>query len=412
MGEVSNHLYRSEIVKQINLSLEDKPKSQLSAPVLLSEAENFTNLSNFGRANFLESFEVFLKSLEAEADLNSFGREYARAGTMRSLTNRLWTADCFRAHPEIASRKIKAPVIIVGHHRSGTTRLHRMLSADRRFRHMQTWEGLNPAPRLNSPDLGREERYREIDESLKSLDALFPGFGNAHPMGTELAEEEMLLQRHSFGSAALFFAYNNPSYYDWFKSFDKSDNYAEIADHLRLLSWSANDPEDKRWVLKNPTHMMDLDHLMATFPDAKLVFLHRDPVKTAGSLMSMRWLFAVQMTDQPLRAALRDMTLDLCETMARRCMDMRERLVPEGQFIDVGFDEMNRDWRAVMRRIYGFADMDFTPDAEAAMAMWLADSEAENRHGGHHYCLEDFGTSAGEINERMKFYRDWMSIPT
>jgi hypothetical protein len=157
--------------------------------------------------------------------------------------------------------------------------------------------------------------------------------------------------------------------------------------------------------------MIDLDHLMATFPDAKLVFLHRDPVKTAGSLMSMRWLFAVQLTDQPLRAAIRDMSLDLCETMARRCMAMRDRLVPRDQFIDVGFDDMNRDWRGVVRRISQFSDMDFTQDAERDMAAWLADSDAENRHGGHRYRLEDFGTSPGEVAERMAFYRDWMPVP-
>jgi hypothetical protein len=411
MDSVLNNHYRSEIVKQINASFEGKQQPELSGPFLLDEAKKATGLTDFGRSGFLESYQVFLKSLEEEADLNAFGREYTRGGTLQSLTNRLWTADCFRAHPEIAARKIKSPLIIVGHHRSGTTRLHRMISTDRRLRHLQTWESLNPAPRLGQPDLGKAERYREIDEGIQGLDALFPGFGNAHPMSAGWAEEEMLLQRHSFGSAALFFAFNNPSYYDWFKSFDKTENYADMADHLRLLSWSTNDPEDKRWVLKNPTHMMDLDRLMALFPDAKLVFLHRDPVKTAGSLMSMRWLFAVQLTDQPLRAAIRDMSLDLCETMARRCMETRDRLVPKDQFIDVGFDEMNGDWRQVMRRIYDFADLELTPSAEREMAEWLAQSEAENRHGGHHYKLEDFGTSAGEVNERMKFYRDWMSIP-
>jgi hypothetical protein len=410
MDKVSNYNYRSEVVKQINLSFENQPKVDLTGSALLNEAKKITGLSDFGRADFLKSYEVFLNSLETEADLNPFGREYSRGGTLQSLTNRLWAAECLRMHPEIAQRKIKSPIIIVGHHRSGTTRLHRMMAADRRLRHLQTWESLNPSPRLGRPDLGKEERFREVDEGLKAFDALYPGFGNAHPMAADWAEEEMLLQRHSFGSAALFFAYNNPSYYAWFKSFDKSDNYADMADHLRLLSWSTGDA-DKRWVLKNPTHMMDLGYLMATFPDAKLVFIHRDPIKTAGSLMSMRWLFAVQMTDQPLRASLRDMSLDLVETMARRCMETRDQLVPKDQFIDVGFAEMNRDWRQVMKRIYEFADMDFTPDAEAEMAKWLADSEAENRHGGHQYRLEDFGTSAGEVDERMKFYRDWMAIP-
>jgi hypothetical protein len=412
MDKVSNRHYQSEIVKQINLSFDGKPTADLSQRSLFDEAKKITGLSDFGRAGFIQSIDAFLGSLEDEADLNPFGREYARAGSLQSLANRLWTSECFRRHPEIAQRKIKAPIVIVGHHRSGTTRLHRMLATDPSLRHLKTWESLNPAPRLDKPDMGKEERRREIDEGLQALDALYPGFGNAHPMGADFAEEEMLLQRHSFGSAALFFAYNNPRYYDWFKSFDKAENYADMADHLRLLSWSTDDAEDKRWVLKNPTHMMDLDYLMATFPDAKLVFIHRDPVKTAGSLMSMRWLFAVQLTDQPLRAALRDMSLDLCETMARRCMEMRDRLVPKAQFIDVGYDEMGRDWRAVMRRIYAFADLDFTAEAEAGMAAWLADSEAENRHGGHHYRLEDFGTSAGEIDERMKFYRDWMAIPS
>lgn len=411
MDKVSNDHYRSEVVKQINISLDGQPIVRLDRAVLLDEAKKLTGLADFGRKGFLDSLDVFLKSLEMEADLNPFGREYSRGGTLQSLTNRLWTSECFRLHPEVAQRKIKSPIVIVGHHRSGTTRLHRMMSTDRRLRHLQTWESLNPAPRPGRPDLGREERYREIDESLKAFDALYPGFSNAHPMAANWAEEEMLLQRHSFGSAALFFAYNNPSYYDWFKSFDKSENYADMADHLKLLSWSTDDSEDKRWVLKNPTHMMDLDQLMAAFPDAKLVFIHRDPIKTAGSLMSMRWLFAVQMTDQPLRAPLRDMSLDLVETMARRCMETRGRLVPKEQFIDVGFDEMNRDWRGVMRRIYSFADLEFSPDAEAEMAAWLAESEAENLHGGHRYRLEDFGTSAGEVDERMKFYRDWMAIP-
>lgn len=411
MDKVSNHHYRSETVKQINLSFEGKAPTELSAASLLDAAKNMTGLTDFGRVGFLDSLDVFLKSLEKEADLNAFGREYTRGGSLQSLANRLWAAECFRLHPEVARREIKAPIIIVGHHRSGTTRLHRMLSTDPSLRHLQTWESLNPAPRPGKPDLGKEERYREIDEGLKAIDVLYPEFGNAHPMAADWAEEEMLLQRHSFGSAALFFAYNNPSYYDWFKSFDKSENYADMADHLRLLSWSDNAPEDKRWVLKNPTHMMDLGYLMATFPDAKLVFIHRDPIKTAGSLMSMRWLFAVQLTDQPLRAAIRDMSLDLCETMARRCMEMRDRLVPREQFIDVGFEEMNRDWRQVMRRIYAFADKEFTPETESGMAAWLADSEAENRHGGHRYRLEDFGTSAGEVDERMKFYREWMAIP-
>jgi hypothetical protein len=155
--------------------------------------------------------------------------------------------------------------------------------------------------------------------------------------------------------------------------------------------------------------MLDMPTLLKVFPDAQIVFTQRDPLKTVGSVMSLMWFYAVQHTDGGCRAAIRDTWLDFCEQMARRCMQARVS-IPAGQQIDVQYEEMNRDWRAVMRRLYPYFGMEFTAQAEQAMAAWLAKSDSEKRHGSHHYALEDFGVTGKQVDERMMFVRQKYDI--
>ena len=382
----------------------------LSETGLLAAARQQTGLERFGDESFLPALRVLLDSLEHEAQLNPFGRLHARAKLLGSLKNRLWANACFEAHPEILERKISSPIVIVGPHRSGTTRLHRMLSADTRLQHLTTWEGFNPAPRLGTPEMGKTARYNEVDKGLRIAERFYPGAFVGHPMNADWAEEEMLLLNHSFCSFAYLGEFTVPGYYRWYLDCDRTPAYRYAADLLRLVSWSRGAPEDQRWVLKDPQHMLDLNALLTVFPDAKLVFTHRDPLKTVASIISLMWLFSVQHTDVPCRHRVRDVWLDFCEQAARRCMEGRQA-IPAAQQIDVHYEEMNQDWRAVMRRIYEFAGIDLTPAAEQALGSWLARSEKENRHGGHRYSLGDFGVTAQEVDARLKFVRDRYAIP-
>lgn len=407
--------YQPSRVRQFNrvkraLNVFGLAKIDLSEASLLAAARKETGLERFGDESFLPALRALLHSLETEAQLNPFGRFNARMRTIRSLKNRLWANACFEAHPEILQRRIVAPIIIVGPHRSGTTRLQRMMATDSRLQHLTTWEGFNPAPRIGAPDMGRQARYEEVKNFLAIGRQIYSGAYIAHPMDVDWPEEDMLLLNHSFCGFSPLGLYNVPGYYKWFLEHDKTDAYRYMANLMRLISWSRGDGEDKRWVLKNPQHMMDLDVLMKVFPDAKVVFSHRDPLKTVGSVMSLMWYFAVQHTDRPCRASTRDIWLDFCEQAARRGMQMRGCIPPEQQ-IDVHYEEMNRDWRTVMQQVYEFAGLAFTSEAEQAMRAWLAASNGENHHGSHRYSLEDFGTTAAEVDARMMFVRERYAIP-
>lgn len=386
------------------------PPAAISEEALVAAARRETGLERFGDESFRPGLRRLVEAIENEADLNPFGRHFAPKPLVRSLKNRLWANACFEAHPEISTRPLAAPIVIVGPARSGTTRLQRMLAADERLVHLKCWEGFNPAPRAVARDAGREVRRGEIVKAMRMRRRFYPGADIAHPMDADAAEEEILLLNQSFGGLSPLAFYPAAGYHRWFVGADRRGAYRHMANLMRLVSWSRGDSPDKPWVMKTPQHMLDLDALLETFPDARLVFIHRDPLKTVASTLSLGWHHAVQNTDLPCRARVREVWLDLCERMARRCIAVREGL-PAARQLDVYYGDMNRDWRGVMRRVYGHCGLELVPSAERAMADWLARSERENRHGGHRYAFEDYGTSRGEVDERMRFYRDRYSIP-
>lgn len=404
----SSH-YHSPLVRQFNAEHRASASSiDLSSQALIAEARHQTGLERFGDTDFLPPLQTLLNAIEDEAELTPFGRSVARNRTLQSLNNRLWADACFEAHPAIRQYKINAPLIVIGLHRSGTTRLQRMLATDPRLQHLTTWKGINPAPRPQLPDAGRQLRREEVVRLTAARQIIYPG-SSAHPMAADWPEEEMLLLNHAFSGFSPLGLYLVPSYYRRFLVDDKQAAYRYMADLLRLISWSRNAPPTKPWLLKNPQHMLNLPTLLQTFPDAKLVFVHRDPVKTMGSVMSLMWMFAVQHTERPCRVPIRDTWMDFYEHMARRCIDARQH-IPASQLLDVHYADMNLDWRTTMRRIYDFAGLEFDASTAREMAAWLAKSEREGLHSGHRYAPEDFGTSAGEINERMQFYRSHYAI--
>ncbi|CAK0779896.1 hypothetical protein CCP3SC15_690010 [Gammaproteobacteria bacterium] len=267
-------------------------KIDLSEECLLAAARRETGLDRFGDECFLPGLRVLLRALDSEAALNPFGRLHAKMEITASLKNRLWANACFEANPEILQRKIAAPIVIVGPVRSGTTRLHRMLAADVRLQHLKAWEGFNPAPRLDLPDLGKTARHDEVEKFLRQGRRLNPGAFSAHPMEADWAEEELLLLNHSFCGLSPLGFYNVPSYRAWFVAYDKTPAYRYMANLMKLVSWSRGDPENKRWVMKTPQYMLDLNVLLSVFPNAKLLFTHRDPLKTVASTVSLMWNFA------------------------------------------------------------------------------------------------------------------------
>ncbi|MAY36076.1 MAG: sulfotransferase, partial [Spongiibacteraceae bacterium] len=349
----------------------------LDASEMMDTVRRETGLSDFGDPRFLEPYKLLCRCLQTEANLNPAGRLLTRISLLRILRHRVWAEALIKKHPEILEREIKAPVVVVGLARSGTTRLHRLLAADPGFLHLKSWETVNPVPWPDSYGAERDPRITSIEKGLKAVLYMSPQMASVHPLGAHEVEEEVGLIQHAFSSQLFEVMTYIPSFAEHLMQHDQTYAYEYMVRLMKIVSWWRGD-DDRPWVLKTPQHMQDLDSLIKVFPDARLICSHRDPIRAVGSACSMTWNAMVRDTDSVDPHWVGREWLDKTDAMLRKTLEVRSG-VPAQQQTDVLYADINRDWRAAIKGIYDFLDRPLTDEALANMQAWL-DSNAQHKH--------------------------------
>ncbi|MEP5937046.1 MAG: sulfotransferase [Erythrobacter sp.] len=385
----------------------------LKKEALLQAASDANGLDDFGCRWFEGPMEVLLDSIAHEANLNPAGDFSAMQQFHKVLTDRLWAQMWFKRHPEILARPIARPVVIVGPMRSGTTRLHRLLASDQRFSHMRSFETISPVPRPDFEQVlaGKSQDFRPILASriMKVARLANPRTLSIHPTGPYEPEEELGLFVSSMWGMKHEAQWQVPAYGQWCEGQDATPAYEHLADLLRLVGWSQQISSIRPWILKTPQHMLDLPALLKVFPDARLIFTHRDPQSVVGSAASLAWNQTIIYADDVDPARVGREWLRKSELQIERMRSARDA-IPADRMIDVQYDDMDHDWRGTMARIYRFLGFEMEP-AIAGMEAFLERSKALKRHP-HRYSLAEFGLSAGEVSERFSDYTRTYGVPT
>ena len=385
---------------------------RLDKDALLEEAAAATGLNDFGDRWFEKPFEVLLDSVKHEAQLNAAGEFSATKMFHHVLRDRLYTQMWFGRHPEILARPLKNPVVIVGPMRSGTTRLHRLLAADQRFAHLRSFETISPVPRPEFEQVlaGEAEDFRPklAARILKVARLANPRTLSIHPTGACEPEEELGLVAASMYGMKWEAQWNVPSYAEWCHEESAIPAYRHMANLLRLIGWSQQESSLRPWILKTPQHMLDLPALLEVFPDARLIFTHRDPKQVVGSAASLAWNQTIIYSDHNDPAQTGRDWLGKTATMIARMRAARDA-IPRERMIDVQYEDMETDWRGTMERVYRFLDLEMEP-AVAGMEDYLDRSARLKRHP-HRYSLAEFGLREDEVNERFANYTETFGIP-
>ena len=388
-------------------------QADLAKDALLNAAVDTYGLDDFGDNWFEGPMEVLLDAIRSEARLNAAGDFSAVKQFGHVLRDRLHAQMWFKRHPEILARPIKRPVVIVGPMRSGTTRLHRLLAADNRFSHMRSFETISPVPRSDFDEVlaGKKRDFRPVLASriLKVARLANPRTLSIHPTGAFEPEEELGLLVASMWGMKHEAQWQVPSYGRWCERQDATPAYRYLADLLRLVGWSQQVSSIRPWILKTPQHMLDLPALLEVFPDARLIFTHRDPNALVGSAASLAWNQTILYSDHVDARKLGREWLRKTELQVARMRQARDS-IPRDRMIDVRYDEVERDWLGTMERVYEFLGLDIAP-AIPGMEDYLERSKALKRHP-HRYSLEEFGLNAGEVEERLGDYARTYGIPS
>jgi hypothetical protein len=392
----------------------------LQADDLLAAARSATGLEDAGDPWFREPLERLCTALDDEADLHLAGRLRARAELQLILQNRLRLVDLWKREPGIEHEEVRSPIIVTGLGRSGTTLLHELLACDPDNRPPLLWELVHTVPgAVRSPDgtapAAGPDWASLMDGEITLMDAMVPAFTAMHENGGNLPTECIFAFAHQFSSDMFTGIYNVPSYTIWKSGVDQTPAYDWHRLMLQTLQWSPKPDGDgtPSWVVKAPSHLGSLDLVFATYPDARVVMTHRDPLRVIGSLADIMATLHWMHSDRVAHAELVEFLCMGVEIQMNGVTEVRDSgSLPTDQISDVIYKDLVADPIGTIAGLYGTWGMTLSDEARARLDAYV---DARHNHrgvGSHDYRFEDTGLDLGEHRALVADYQRRFAVPS
>jgi hypothetical protein len=369
-----------------------------TADDLTARAQLRAGRSDFGETPFREALASFLEASREEADLSLFGRLAVRWDTERFLRNLLRLREEEERRPDILDRAVERPIFITGLPRSGTTFLHSLLAEDRANLAPRVWQPIHPYP--PKPPT-RDRRRQKVARQLRIFGMLAPEFGRVHPIDADSPQECSEITAHVFASLRFDTTYRVPSYRRWLDATGHLDAYRFHKRFLQHLQHQAS--ADRRWVLKCPDHIFALGAIRRVYPDARIVFVHRDPLAVLRSVARL-----TEVLRRPFTRRI-DKT-EIGRQDSERWLAAAELMITAGDnepfaepIFHVRYQELTKDPLGTVAALYRHFGLALAPEA-AARIRRLVEAKPNGGYGARRYRFEDHGLDAAQERERYARY--------
>lgn len=382
---------------------------RLDPAAVLARALGEEPAEALGDGDWRAGFERYLGSAAEDGRLNALGTRMAGDAAAGRLRARLAMARHLTATPALLERPVRAPIVITGGWRTGTTFLFRLLATDPRLR--------APLPaELGAPwrlgPLRGAEREAAIDRAAahhERLHALNPALAVVHDSGARLPEECVLAMGTDFRNWGFPSTVRLDGYAAWLEGEPFGGAYRRYRAMLQALDAG----DGRRWLLKAPAHLAALPSLVAAFPGACIVHLHRDVVETIASGASLFAVFRSTYSDavDPVdvgRFQTAQTALWLDRALAFRA---GEGLRGSARFVDLDYRALVADPIAAARRVYAAADLELPASVVAGFERY-GRAHRQHARGRHHYDPAQFGLDPGALHERFTRYEERFGLRT
>lgn len=378
-----------------DLGFADEPS--LDPQAIIAKACSKTELgSDRLTDDWRERLTLLTQDLYHSAQLTALGQTIAHGQLVSATANRLRMLALWDCHPEIADVEIARPILVVGQMRSGTTRIQRLLACDPRFRFTRFYESWNPVRGGRGPRWLDDRPWR-ARAALLAVRGLNPSFAAIHPTSARAPDEEIGLFNLLMLPAAYEAQWRLPCLVQHCEAMDSREVYRDFKRMLQTIAWlrrgagsvAANDTANARpWILKVPQFAEDLEPLLGAFPDARIVHVTRAEEAVVASAAS---LVLNQMELQSYAVDRTAIGREWQRKVAlRNARTARVFAVMPQPRVTIDYDDVDRDWRAAMARVYEMLGVPLTDNVLEAMATYL---DRANRTGAHRhqYDAADFG---------------------
>jgi hypothetical protein len=374
--------------------------ARLDPERLVAAARRGTGLDDFGDPGFREGLDVLVESALREGDLHAFGR-IAFAGMLRnSLENRLRIVDHAKRHPDVRRERIARPIVVLGLPRTGTTLLSFLLDLDPGVRSLRHWETASPIPPPDLAGHAEDPRIATAAKQVSQLYRLIPPLAAMHPMSATLPTECVTLFAFDFRSLQFETQCAAPAYGRWL---EESDPRATYAFHELVLQILQSALPTETWALKTPQHLWHLEALRERYPDARLVWTHRDPAAVVPSVASLNMAFYRTWCRQPDPVAAGAYWNHKLRVAVERGLRYDTAQPARDWCCHVQYAELMKDPVGAVRRIYAHFGDEVSPLHARRMERWMQDRPQQS-FGRHVYDAAELGLPRDALDAEYADY--------
>ncbi|MFJ4979745.1 sulfotransferase family protein [Streptomyces coeruleorubidus] len=345
-----------------------------------------------GDREFVDGFRSLLGWWAKAENLTPVGWQSAQVHVRRHLTNRARVLRLIAEHPEIEREPIEKPVFVVGLPRTATTVTHSVLSISDGHRCPLLWELLGPD--LELPPRQRRKAITAGRRLVQGTNLFTPRFRDIHAMAAEGPEECTFALPHAlmpFSQARI------PEYLAWHCERDFTADYRYLKQVYQVLQYGR---PRRRWVLKSPMHLENLDALRTVFPDATIVWCHRDPVTVVASFCSLIE-HGMAVSTRPLDLAGIGATwLGLLSRAMTRGLAARAA-IPAEQLVDAPYSWLGSDPATGAPKLYAAVGAPWTEADAARLPAAVARPKGTRKHT---YDLSRYGLTRAEVESAFADY--------
>jgi hypothetical protein len=376
---------------------------------VLKLAAQRTGLSDIDSDSWRTGLAIVLDEANNSPAFNPFGRTQIIDQCVNALGRRLQIHDYIQSHPGVLDEPVERPLVVLGMPRTGTTVISYLLDQDPRRRSLLHWECVHPVPPATTETLRTDARCLDLLEqqqaslrAIKATKAAIPHWEDA-----DGPTEDMFIHNQDFKGLSWDAFLSTPQYAEWLiNEADMTSAYEYQKRYLQVLQSKA----PGTWSLKMPSHSVHIETLLKVFPDARLVWAHRDPYRATGSLCN---LFKVpkSLTHYPEAVDLEAIghnAMTQMKSHVERPLRTRDR-IGDDRFFHMYYHEMMNDPMDVMRRIYDWAGDELTDETATRMQTWLIE-HPQDRFAPNAYSLDQYGLSVEKLKPTFAEYLSTFDI--
>ena len=322
------------------------------------------------------------------------------------IINRIFLFLDYILVPEFEKAKVKNPIFIMGVNRSGTTFFHKLVSKSNQFSTSKTWDLIIPSLSLRKflTILSIGLRYFKIDQIEKK--------NKGHQVKLDNVEEdEMLLFIHKLDSLWV-----SNHLVPWLK-FDATtkqfikhvyrDNSKNENRNIRSMLFCKDFFQRQAYLNKNRPHLsksnpfiFKVDSILRVFPDAKFIFLVRDPLETIPSYFSLQEnvKFGNLLSSEEISLLRKESYAEIIEWY-KETEKVKSKLYKK-QFITFTYPQITNDLENSIKSFYKFIGKKMTKKFEKEVSDFARKKYIKKHQNKN---IEDYGFTKKQILSDFDF---------